>query len=68
MYRDYVTIVVRPSTRDKARPLTAFIGGTRIEGCGYTVFAAIEDLFTSAEAERACAQVQRAADSAERQP
>lgn len=54
-----LVIIVRPSTRDKAHPLTAYIGGTQTEGCGPTVFAAIEDLFTDAKTAKACAKLER---------
>ena len=67
MYRGYVTIIVRPSTSAKVHPLTAYIAGTQIEGCGPTVFTAIEDLFTCAKAVKACAELERAVATVERQ-
>ena len=57
---DYVTVIVRPSTRGKTHPLTAFLAGTQIEGCGTTVFGAIEDLFTSDKAGEVCRQLEKA--------
>lgn len=45
--RQEILVFVRPSTRDKVHPLTAYIGGTQLEGTGHTVVEAIEDLFTS---------------------
>jgi hypothetical protein len=56
----YVTVIVRPSMRGKMHPLTAYIAGTQIEGCGKTVLGAIEDLFTSAKAGKVCAPLERA--------
>ena len=62
----YVTVIVRPSIRGTLHPLTAYIAGTQIEGCGQTVFAAIEDLFTSAKTANVCAPLERAVASVER--
>lgn len=58
-YRSDVTIIVRPSVRDRMFPLTAYIAGTQIEGQGKTVFDAIEDLFTCGETARVCQQLEK---------
>lgn len=60
-----ITIIVRQSTRGKSHPLTAYIAGTQIEGCGSSVFAAIEDLFTDAKAGTICETLHRAIASLE---
>jgi hypothetical protein len=55
-----IEIIVRPSTREKFYPLTAFLSGTTLEGQGPTVQAAIEDLFTCAEMGKLCAPLELA--------
>jgi len=54
-----IAIIVRPSTRDKVHPFTAYISGTQIEGSGPTVVEAIEDLFTSAKAGRMAQRLEK---------
>ena len=63
---DRITIIVRPSIRGKLHPLTAFIAGSQIEGTGHTVFAAIEDLFTTAKAAKACRPLEQAVAAMEK--
>ena len=58
-YRSDVTIIVRPSVRDRMYPLTAYIAGTQIEGQGESVFKAIEDLFTCGATGRICRDLER---------
>lgn len=61
--RGQLTIIVRPSVREKPYPFTAYIGGTQIEGYGSTVQRAIEDLLTSDEAGKACRKLEREVES-----
>lgn len=57
--RGQLQIIVRPSVQGKTHPLTAYIAGLAVEGCGETVVDAIEDLFTSAQAGKAARRLER---------
>lgn len=65
-YRSDVTIIVRPSVRDRMFPLTAYIAGTQIEGQGPTVVEAIEDLFTCKEAGKVARDLEREVEETDR--
>jgi hypothetical protein len=54
----YIVVYIRPSMRGVLHPITAFIGGTQVEGSGPTVVEAIEDLFTDATAGRLCRKLE----------
>ena len=59
-YRSDVTIIVRPSVRDRLFPLTAYVAGKiGAEGQGNTVWEAIEDLFTCGETAKVCRELER---------
>jgi hypothetical protein len=49
---DYLVIYIRPSLQGSDQPVTAFLGGTQLEGQGPTVAGAIADLFTYSEPRR----------------
>jgi hypothetical protein len=42
---DYIVIYVRPSLQGSDQPVTAFLGGTQLEGQGESVVEAVTDLF-----------------------
>jgi hypothetical protein len=41
---DYLVIYIRPSLQGSDQPVTAFLGGTQLEGHGSTVVNALGDL------------------------
>ncbi len=49
---DYLVIYVRPSLQGSDQPVTAFLGGTQLEGRGVEVHTAIGDLLTRPEVRR----------------
>lgn len=57
-----LTIIVRPSVRGKAHPLTAYIAGTTLEGCGPTVERAILDLLSDGRVGKLCAALESAVE------
>lgn len=64
---DMLVIYVRPSTRKHLHlgPITAWIEGTKADGHGQTVWTAIEDLFTSRAAGKACRDLDAAVQAIE---
>lgn len=55
-----ITIIVRPSVRGKSHPLTAYVSGTQLEGCGATVWDAIDDLMSDGDVGAICKQLHEA--------